>query len=108
MKSIKEFFNRHVLPLSRKAERGEFFYLDSSFDTEKCSYFSDPVYPQFHNLCTVPSNSETELESYLYEFWTDDLYLAGFIPDLVKLAFILKKENEDQNPEISPFLYVMY
>jgi hypothetical protein len=106
--NIKEFFEKHILPLYQNEKTGDITYLNKDFNITGDSYFSKPLHPQYEYLSTIPLENEVELNSYLQTFWKDESALLNLIPDLVKLAFTLKKENKEQVAELSPFLYVMY
>lgn len=108
MNNIREFFEKHILPLYKNIRRGEIVYLDDKFNTADNSYFSKPLHPEYLYLNTIPLQNKVGLSSYLKSFWKDEPALLNFIPDLVKLAFILKEENKEQSAELSPFLYVMF
>ena len=105
---IKEFFDRHVSPLHKHVEAGDSCYLDLEFDKAKDSYFTTPVYQQYLYLNNICFESEGELADYLNEFWKDQPALLKLIPDLTRLAFILKEEHKEQSAELSPFVYAMF
>ena len=106
--SIKEFFEKHILPLHQKQNSGTTKFLNQAFRTEEASYFSEPLHPDYLYLTTIPLESEAACKAYLHKFWQDDPALIKLVPDLVKLAFKLKEESIEQTTELSPFVYTMF
>lgn len=105
---IRDFFDKHILPLNKKVVHGENDYLNIKTDASKESYFSDPLHPDYLYLTNISLNNEDEVIAYLNEFWKNEPELLGMIPDLAKLIFTLKEESKEQSAELSPFVYAMF
>ncbi|HMG68665.1 MAG TPA: hypothetical protein VK588_13295 [Chitinophagaceae bacterium] len=105
---IREFFEKHISALHKHTEKGECSCLDLKFDKNTDSYFTKPINPQYLYLNTISLENEEKLKDYLNEFWKDQPSLMNLIPDLVKLAFILKEDCKEQSAELSPFIYAMF
>ena len=106
--TIRDFFEKYILPLHARAEAGKASYLNQEFKTSETTYFQEVQFPQFLQLNNISLENEQELISYLNKFWEKEPDLLRLIPELATLAFTLKKENIEQSAELSPFLYVMF
>ena len=105
---IKDFFVHHIAALHKNIKGQTSCYLDLGFNQDKQSYFTSPQYPQHMYLSSLPIENETELAGYLNELWREDPNLLDLIPDLIRLAFILKEQYREQTAELSPFVYAMF
>ena len=105
---IKDFFVYHISALHKNMKGQTSCYLDLGFKQDKQSYFTSPLYPQHMNISSLPIESERQLADYLNELWREDPKLLDLIPDLIRLAFILKEQYREQTGELSPFVYAMF
>src|SRR5688572_847361 len=105
---IRKFFDKHIAPLHQPISANESCFLDLELDESKDSYFSLPLYPKYLYVNKIPFENESELEDYLKDFWKEQPAFSKLIPDLVTLAFILRKDLKEQSAELSPFVYEMF
>jgi len=105
---IREFFDKHISILHNQVKEGACCYLDLEFDKAKDSYFTVPVYPQYLSLNNMSFESEQKLRDYLTDLWKDQPEFLILIPDLTRLAIILKEGHKEDVAELSPFVYAMF
>lgn len=105
---IRGFFEKHIRNLHRQVEKDKTRYLDLEIDKAKESYFVTPQHSEYLYLNNIPFETERELEVYLSQFWKDQPELLELVPDLIKLALILKESQKEQSAELSPYVYAMF
>ena len=99
---VRRFFERHLVSAAEalRARGVRFFPLGPDPDSESW-YVDAPDGPDFRTL------ESDDLEARLREQWTDHPELAALAGELMELARSLEVGEEDDG-EISPFVYVMY
>jgi len=110
-KAIKKFFFSELLPVSRSLAKEE-----KVFFPKEPNYSLDTYYTIRHKITMFPKdfeirgcNSMSNFEEELYKMWKSqgNIELLALSKSLSRLAELLYK-IEEQNEEISPFIYVMF
>ena len=105
-RDIKSFFENELLPLSKKQK--PYFPLGTE-TKEQSSYYVDRKNSSMSREDFEWSSPQGEMLDKLEQYWIEngDDELTALIPTLKKLSENLKNV-EDQNFEVSPFMYVMF
>ena len=108
MSSIKKFYNKHILTLSKKAEQNSSLKLEMDLKKDAKSYFTAPLHADYLYPNNLSLSTKENLEKHLSELWENEPEMQKIIPDLAELAFQLKEEQQEQTAELSPFVYAMF
>ena len=108
---IQHFFEQELMPLTAKIKQQQEIIPWVHLDADAITYYKTrPKTTMSKEDFEIGGHST--LESFaadLTSFWDDnkDYNLCELVPQLVELASELRVD-EDQNEEISPYIYVMF
>lgn len=110
--ALREFFQNVLLPLAKKCEAEGASTLELQADADAESYYVKRVETTTSREVFESASGmidEATLREAMQAFWKSqgDEDLAAIAGPLAKLAQQLKT-TEEQNEEVSPFIYAMY
>jgi hypothetical protein len=82
--------------------------LELLMSKDRESYFYEPLRPEYNKLDQIPFEDKDHLVTYLQSFWKDNEALLPFIPQIVDLAFQLKSQDENDQGDLSPYIYTLF
>jgi hypothetical protein len=82
--------------------------LELLMSKDRESYFCEPLGPEYNKLDQIPFEDKDQLVMYLQSFWKDNEALLPLIPRIVDLAFQLKSQDEDDQGDLSPYIYTLF
>ena len=108
---IQHFFEKELMPLAEEIKQHQDIIPWVHLDTEANTYYKKRSKTSMRKQDFEKCGHST-LETFatdLNEFWNnkEDSKLCELVPSLEKLAFELHAV-EDQNEEISPYIYIMF
>jgi hypothetical protein len=108
---IQHFFEKELMPLAEEIKQQQEIIPGVHLDAEAKTYYKNRSKTSMRKQ-DFEKGGHSTLETFtedLNEFWNnkEDSKLCELVPSLAKLAFELHAV-EDQNKEISPYIYVMF
>ena len=108
---IQHFFEQELMPLTAKIKQQQKIIPWVHMDADAITYYKTRPKTTMSKE-DFETGGHSTLESFaadLTSFWDDnkDYNLCELVPQLVELASELRVD-EDQNEEISPYIYVMF
>jgi hypothetical protein len=109
--AVKKFYYSQLLPVAKELQGQGKTFFDKSFDSSCNSYYikrkKTTMEPEDFESVDCPDIEA--MEQALIKMWTEsgDSALIQLVPEMAALAQKLYLK-EDQDEEVSPFVYVMF